>query len=102
MKSFKITTLPGDGIGPEVMNAALAVLDVVGNEYDLNFKIITELAGGASFDQYNEPITESALQSCLESRSEEHTSELQSQAYLVCRLLLEKKKKKLKQRKKKK
>ena len=26
-------------------------------------------------------------------RSEEHTSELQSQAYLVCRLLLEKKKK---------
>ena len=28
------------------------------------------------------------------SRSEEHTSELQSLAYLVCRLLLEKKKKK--------
>src|SRR5205823_14335685 len=32
----------------------------------------------------------------LESRSEEHTSELQSLAYLVCRLLLEKKKKTLK------
>src|SRR5687767_15390166 len=32
-----------------------------------------------------------------ESRSEEHTSELQSLAYLVCRLLLEKKKKKNKQ-----
>ena len=31
-------------------------------------------------------------------RSEEHTSELQSQAYLVCRLLLEKKKKKKKKR----
>src|SRR3989441_8332267 len=31
-------------------------------------------------------------------RSEEHTSELQSLAYLVCRLLLEKKKKKTKQR----
>src|SRR6266404_8270835 len=31
----------------------------------------------------------------LEARSEEHTSELQSLAYLVCRLLLEKKKKKL-------
>ncbi|SVA14015.1 uncharacterized protein METZ01_LOCUS66869, partial [marine metagenome] len=26
MKTFKITTLPGDGIGPEVMDAALAVL----------------------------------------------------------------------------
>src|SRR2546425_9065906 len=32
-----------------------------------------------------------------EVRSEEHTSELQSLAYLVCRLLLEKKKKKIKQ-----
>src|SRR2546425_8282657 len=31
---------------------------------------------------------------CWPSRSEEHTSELQSLAYLVCRLLLEKKKKK--------
>src|SRR3712207_7875804 len=31
---------------------------------------------------------------CATSRSEEHTSELQSRQYLVCRLLLEKKKKK--------
>src|SRR5438445_5578196 len=30
---------------------------------------------------------------CLHQRSEEHTSELQSRQYLVCRLLLEKKKK---------
>ena len=35
-------------------------------------------------------------------RSEEHTSELQSQAYLVCRLLLEKKKNKQNKQKKKK
>ena len=34
-------------------------------------------------------------------RSEEHTSELQSQAYLVCRLLLEKKNKKEKKKKQK-
>src|SRR5687767_16036629 len=34
--------------------------------------------------------------SCKRLRSEEHTSELQSLAYLVCRLLLEKKKKKKK------
>src|SRR2546423_5038756 len=34
------------------------------------------------------------LEAKLEERSEEHTSELQSLAYLVCRLLLEKKKKK--------
>ena len=39
---------------------------------------------------------------CLIDRSEEHTSELQSQAYLVCRLLLEKKKKNKEKKKKKK
>src|SRR5688572_31323012 len=36
------------------------------------------------------------LQDLFSSRSEEHTSELQSQSNLVCRLLLEKKKKKKK------
>src|SRR2546425_8627632 len=35
-----------------------------------------------------------ARSACRPGRSEEHTSELQSLAYLVCRLLLEKKKKK--------
>src|SRR2546425_9014106 len=39
---------------------------------------------------------ESAQQGHRAARSEEHTSELQSLAYLVCRLLLEKKKKKKK------
>src|SRR2546430_4762932 len=34
-----------------------------------------------------------AIQHCVANRSEEHTSELQSQSNLVCRLLLEKKKK---------
>src|SRR5687767_15603383 len=40
------------------------------------------------------------LKRVLGRRSEEHTSELQSLAYLVCRLLLEKKKKKKKKKKK--
>src|SRR5947209_9788296 len=55
----------------------------------------------------DEPIRRSCVndRSCLptsrasgarRSRSEEHTSELQSRQYLVCRLLLEKKKKKIK------
>src|SRR5687767_15719350 len=40
--------------------------------------------------------TDSRTSFALPMRSEEHTSELQSLAYLVCRLLLEKKKKKKK------
>src|SRR2546425_4485741 len=40
--------------------------------------------------EWSEPVKDMAW---IPSRSEEHTSELQSLAYLVCRLLLEKKKK---------
>src|SRR2546425_6207513 len=41
----------------------------------------------------NEPMATQRWESCVyQARSEEHTSELQSLAYLVCRLLLEKKK----------
>src|SRR3712207_8665132 len=40
----------------------------------------------------NAPCCFAAHGSCTECRSEEHTSELQSRQYLVCRLLLEKKK----------
>src|SRR2546425_8925658 len=57
----------------------------------------------AVIDQlFNHPLTNIGLEKFLKDwekaqRSEEHTSELQSLAYLVCRLLLEKKKKKKKQ-----
>src|SRR5687768_18592995 len=40
------------------------------------------------------PLTARRLRQRIRSRSEEHTSELQSRLHLVCRLLLEKKKKK--------
>src|SRR3712207_7088820 len=50
-----------------------------------NRQIAAELGLGASDVQ--------AMTEALRGRSEEHTSELQSRQYLVCRLLLEKKKK---------
>src|SRR5438445_3703915 len=47
-----------------------------------------------SHRQHRAPLRRPPVTSCLtnENRSEEHTSELQSRQYLVCRLLLEKKK----------
>src|SRR5688572_32659710 len=46
-------------------------------------------------------IDDVGVKPCSQARSEEHTSELQSQSNLVCRLLLEKKKKKLNSSKRK-
>src|SRR3712207_8779310 len=43
-------------------------------------------------EQINEPVATVSIPALSRLRSEEHTSELQSRQYLVCRLLLEKKK----------
>src|SRR5579859_8236092 len=60
-------------------------------------------AGGRRPGQDGEPLPHvRAARRRLGLRSEEHTSELQSQSNLVCRLLLEKKKKKIKHKKLKK
>src|SRR5687767_15477447 len=60
----------------------------------------------AAIESFNGRFREECLNvhwfATIEDRSEEHTSELQSLAYLVCRLLLEKKKKKKKKKKNKK
>src|SRR5687767_15735534 len=50
-------------------------------------------------ERVDDPNATAAVRIDLAARSEEHTSELQSLAYLVCRLLLEKKKKKKKEHK---
>ena len=67
MKRYKIVILPGDGIGPEVMDSALSVLDVISRKYNFKIDFTHEIAGGESIDQYGEPITDSVLQSCVDS-----------------------------------
>src|SRR2546425_7065523 len=58
------------------------------------YKLEGKLKGADIFlDEPSVTGTENALMAAVTLRSEEHTSELQSLAYLVCRLLLEKKKK---------
>ncbi|MBA3509842.1 MAG: 3-isopropylmalate dehydrogenase [Thermoleophilaceae bacterium] len=55
----RIVTLPGDGIGPEIMAAALRVLDALGDfEYD------EQLLGGASIDAHGTALTEDTLAAC--------------------------------------
>src|SRR2546425_5656232 len=56
--------------------------------------VVRPAQGGVERRRSRERIDETGESMCPAPRSEEHTSELQSLAYLVCRLLLEKKKKK--------
>ncbi|MDP7329971.1 MAG: 3-isopropylmalate dehydrogenase [Candidatus Marinimicrobia bacterium] len=64
---YKIAVLSGDGIGPEVMDAALDVLRVVGDKNKIKFELTKGLAGGCSIDEYGTPITDEVLEMCKNS-----------------------------------
>ena len=58
----RIVTLPGDGIGPEIMAAAEDLLDRVGQ-----FELEQRLIGGASIEAFGEALTEDVLEACRRS-----------------------------------
>lgn len=61
---FKITTLPGDGVGPEVTAEAVKVLEAVGKKFGHSFKFTEALIGGVSIDATGSALTEEALNTC--------------------------------------
>jgi len=64
---FKITLLPGDGIGPEVVSAGVKVMNYVAEKFQISVKTKEELFGGISYDKYSTPLSEKTLQSCYDS-----------------------------------
>jgi 3-isopropylmalate dehydrogenase len=67
--NFKITLLPGDGIGPEVVAEAVRVLDVIASKYHHTFDFQERLMGGCSIDKYGSSLTEETLAGCQTSDS---------------------------------
>ncbi len=63
----KITILPGDGIGPEVINSAVRVLQAIGIRYQHEFHLTYAAIGGAAIDQYNNPLPDETIALCQES-----------------------------------
>ena len=57
----KITLIPGDGIGPEIVREAVKVLDAVGKKYEHHFTYEKILRGGCSIDAYGVPLTDEAI-----------------------------------------
>jgi len=64
---FKITLLPGDGIGPEVVAEAVRVLDVIASKHAHTFNFQERLMGGCSIDKYGQSITDETLADCQAS-----------------------------------
>ena len=66
MKTLRFTTLPGDGIGPEVMEIALKVLQKLGNLHDFSIETSNHDVGGIGIDNHGQALPESTLNACKE------------------------------------
>jgi len=65
MPEFNISVMPGDGIGPEIMEQALRVLKKIAKKYSHKFNYKTVYIGGCSIDRFNKPITSDTIATVL-------------------------------------
>ena len=64
-----IAVIRGDGIGPEIVNEAIKVLDAVAEKYGHTFEYEDAYMGGCAIDKFGDPLPESELKKCVESDS---------------------------------
>ena len=64
-----IAVIRGDGIGPEIIEQAICVLDKIAEIYGHEFTYTDVDMGGCSIDKYGVPLTDEMLQKCNESDS---------------------------------
>ncbi|MHB1453145.1 MAG: 3-isopropylmalate dehydrogenase [Saccharofermentanales bacterium] len=67
MGKFKIAVIPGDGIGPEVTNAARTVLGVIEKKFGHTFVYEELLAGGIAIDVTGSPLPDATIAACRSS-----------------------------------
>jgi 3-isopropylmalate dehydrogenase len=66
-QTYRITLLPGDGIGPEIMAVAVDALRVIGQQFDLQFTFQEALMGGCAIDATGNPLPPETLEQCRQS-----------------------------------
>jgi 3-isopropylmalate dehydrogenase len=64
---INLTVLPGDGIGPEVTEQAVAVLQAVAGRFGHELQLQQKLIGGAALSAVNDPLPADTIQACLSS-----------------------------------
>lgn len=69
MMNYKIALVKGDGIGPEIVDSAVRVLDVIGEKYGHTFTCTPYLAGGCAIDATGKPLPEETVEGCVNSDS---------------------------------
>jgi len=67
MKNYKITLIKGDGIGPEIIDEAVKVLDAVASCCDFEFSYDEALMGGIAYDVTGDPLPQETITKSLNS-----------------------------------
>lgn len=65
--SYRIVLLPGDGIGVEVTDAAVKVMKIVAESFNVSLEFKTELIGGSSYEKNKTPLTDETIQACYDA-----------------------------------
>ncbi len=66
-RNLKLTLLPGDGIGPEVMTEVKKVIGFLEDKSSLSFDLHEDDIGGAAYDRYGQPLADQTLDTCRAS-----------------------------------
>ncbi len=66
-QQYRITLLPGDGIGPEIITVAVDVLKAIAQQLNLNFDFQEAPIGGAAIDKTGNPLPDETLAICRNS-----------------------------------
>ncbi|MGD9568294.1 MAG: 3-isopropylmalate dehydrogenase [Sedimentibacter sp.] len=65
--NYKIAVIKGDGIGPEIVDEAIKVLNKIGEKFNHSFEYTEALAGGAAIDATGVPLPDETLDICKRS-----------------------------------
>ncbi|MDR1002448.1 MAG: 3-isopropylmalate dehydrogenase [Oscillospiraceae bacterium] len=67
MKEYKVALLKGDGIGPEIVDETVKVLNKAAEKCGFMIKYTQELIGGAAIDQTGSPLPQQTIDTCKSS-----------------------------------
>ncbi len=65
MNNFSILILPGDGIGPEVMNEVIRIIDWFEQRHKIQFKVEEDLVGGCAYEKHGTPLSDLTMNKAL-------------------------------------
>jgi 3-isopropylmalate dehydrogenase len=63
----KIALLPGDGIGPEVTEAAVKIIDLIAKKFNMQISYSNYDIGGGCYEKHGTPLIEETLEGCYDS-----------------------------------